>query len=118
MAFATASLNTMLDAIPAAGTLHVSLHTADPGSTGANESTGGSPAYARQAAPFDAAAAGSRALTADETFDVPASTITHFGIWDAATVGNFIGSGDITDEVFASQGQYKLLAASTSMDLS
>ena len=40
------------------GTLitHFSLHTADPGATGASEVTGGSPAYARKAAVWAAAA--------------------------------------------------------------
>ncbi len=67
-----------------------SLHTGDPGSTGANEATGGSPAYARKAATWAAASAGSRALAATfPVFDVPAGTYYYLGYWSASTVGTF-----------------------------
>ncbi|WP_022699291.1 phage tail fiber protein [Euryhalocaulis caribicus] len=111
--FTEAAKNTMLDALSG---LHLSLHTGDPGSTGANEVTGGS--YARQPAAFDAADAGSRALSGDETFAVPGSTtVTHVGIFDALTDGNFLGVIDTTDEAFAADGQMVVRAASTSLDL-
>lgn len=68
---------------------HFSLHTGDPSTTGANEVTGGSPAYARKAASWAAAASGQRATNAGVTFDVPAgTTVYHVGFWDALTVGN------------------------------
>lgn len=72
---------------------YVSLHTADPGNTGANEVTGGS--YARQLAGFGAPAddSGVRAVTnaADIDFTgMPATTVTHFAIWNAATSGNSV----------------------------
>lgn len=78
----------MLDAI---GITHASLHTAYSAS-GANEVTGGSPAYARKAATFAAAAGGSRASSNAPVFDVPAATTVRFvGFWDALVAGNFKG---------------------------
>lgn len=113
--FSTTAKNTALDAITVT---YASLHTADPGASGtANEVTGGSPAYARQSCSFAAAAAGSRALSADVTFDVPATTVAYVGYW-SALAGTFMGSDAVTAEVFAAQGQYKILAAGTTLSLS
>lgn len=79
---ATATKNKMLDA----ETLNsVSLHTAFPGVTGANEVSGGAPAYARKAIVTNAASGGQRLLNAAVTFDVPASTIRWVGFWNGAT---------------------------------
>lgn len=66
----------------------VSLHTADPGLTGASEA-----AVSRQNASgsFAAASGGSKASNANIDFaSMPATTITHVGIWDASTSGNFL----------------------------
>ena len=71
--------------------VYVSLHTADPGTTGASEVTGGS--YARQLASssFAAAGSGSKASNANVDFaSMPATTVTHAGIWDAVSGGNFL----------------------------
>ena len=65
-----------------------SLHTGFPGSTGANEVTGGAPAYAQKAITINAASGGSRLLNAAVTFDVPACTVKWVGFWNA---GVFIG---------------------------
>lgn len=74
---------------------YVSTHTADPGETGASESTGGS--YARQTASFAAASAGAVVSDADLVWtNMPASTVTHVGIWDASTAGNFLWGGALT----------------------
>lgn len=73
--------------------VYVSLHTADPGETGANEVTGGS--YARQVATFGAAASGTTSNSGDLSFtDMPAATVTHVGVWDASSAGNplFLGA--------------------------
>jgi hypothetical protein len=65
---------------------HASLHTAFPGTTGANEVTGG--AYARKSITMNAPSGGQRLLNAAVTFDVPASTIRWIGLWnDAVFVG-------------------------------
>lgn len=108
MPYVNASKNTMLDHLGTLG-LYVSLHTADPGATGTNEVTGGSPAYARKSVTWAAASGGSKAASNQPEFDVPASTtITHVGIWSASTSGTFYGSGTITSETFAAQGTYTL----------
>jgi len=75
--------------------LYLSLHTADPGSTGANEATGGS--YARQAIPKVAPSSGTYTSDAAITFaSMPAGTFTHVGLWDAATAGNYIDGDALT----------------------
>jgi len=72
-----------------------SLHTGDPGITGANECTGGS--YARQAIEFDAAANGATANTNQEEWTaMPACSISYLGLWDALSSGNFLQAGGIT----------------------
>jgi len=101
-----------LDAI-AADAVWISLHTADPGTDGSNEVTGGTPAYARLQGTWDAASGGERALNADLTFDVPATTVAWVGVWDAETTGNFRGKHQVTSEVFAAQGLYTVEAAAT-----
>lgn len=86
--FTAAAKNAMLDAEPST---HLSLHSAWS-ATGANELTGGSPAYARQAATWSAAVAAEAALSAPVTFDVPAgSTVQFVGRWNALTAGTFLG---------------------------
>lgn len=101
--------NLMLDALGAV-VGYVSLHTADPGSTGTNEVTGGSPAYARKAVTWNASSAGDLDNNANPVFDVPASTtITHFGLWSAATSGTFYGGDALSaSESFGAQGTYTL----------
>lgn len=100
--------NVALDAV-AAVAVYASLHTADPGTTGTSEVSGGSPAYARKAITWNAASGGNLDNNANPVFDVPAgTTITHFGLWSASSGGTFYGSGDITDETFAGQGTYTL----------
>lgn len=70
--------------------LYVSLHTADPDTTGTSEVTGGSPAYARKAITWSAPGAGAT-VSAIVDFDVPANTaITHVGTWSALTGGTFL----------------------------
>jgi hypothetical protein len=87
--------NLMLDQLDeslATGADFGSLHTAYS-TTGTNEVTGGSPAYARKGITWAAAASGSKALAATfPTWDVPAgTTVAWFGLWDAVTVGTFLG---------------------------
>jgi hypothetical protein len=87
--FTPAAKNNMLNA---SGVTHVSLHDGYPGATGLNELTGGSPAYARKAISFAAAAGGAKASSTTPTFDVPAGkTVRYIGYWDAVSAGNFLG---------------------------
>lgn len=89
--------------------VYASLHTADPGATGTSEVSGGSPAYARKAITWNAAAAGALDNNANPVFDVPlTTTVAWVGFWSAVTAGTFYGSADLTDEVFALQGTYTL----------
>jgi hypothetical protein len=84
------------------------LHTADPSTTGANELTGGSPAYARKAVTWSAAATAAKAASNAPVFDVGAGkTITHWGMWSTATGGTFYYGGTLpASETFGSQGTY------------
>lgn len=105
----------MLDALGAVA-VFASLHTADPGTSGTSEVSGGSPAYARKAITWNAASAGNLDNNANPVFDVPAgTTITHVGLWSAASAGVFYGSFDIVDEAFAAQGTYTLSDADISL---
>lgn len=88
--------------------IYASLHNGAPGDTGANEITGGTPAYARKSITGAAAAGGSITYEPDVVIDVPATTVMHVGYWDAVTAGNFLGSDPVTNEVFAAQGTYTL----------
>lgn len=75
-----ATANSMLDS----QTLNsCSLHTAYS-ATGANEVTGGTPAYARKAITVAAASARARAASTAPVFDVPAATtVAWVGLWDS-----------------------------------
>jgi hypothetical protein len=91
MPLATVADNYVLDQLGANRLLYASLHSAYS-ATGANELTGGSPAYARQALAWSAASGAGKNLSASPTFNVPGgSTVAWVGFWDAATAGNFQG---------------------------
>lgn len=97
--------------------LYASLHIADPGGTGANEVTGGTPAYIRKLITWDTAAAGSMSDSGtDPVLDVPTgTTITHLGFWSAESAGTNYGEADITDEVFGAQGTYTVTSITLSI---
>lgn len=88
------------------GVTHASLHTAAAGTTGANEATGGSPAYARKAITFTDGSADGSTVGSQVTFDVPAGTYVEIGFWTAATGGTFKGSVPLqSNAVLGGQGQ-------------
>ena len=97
---------------------YVSLHTADPGTTGASEATGGSPAYARKAitwgTPTFSAGTETVSSAATITFDVPAGTYAYFGLWDALA-GNYLMGGTCTSQTFSGQGQYQISSGQLSV---
>jgi hypothetical protein len=108
MRFADLAVQRMLNALDESGgagvgATHGSLHSAYS-SSGANELTGGSPAYARKAATWAAASGRSKATSASMVFDVPAGqTVRWVGFWDAVSAGNFLGmvpNGGGTPEAF------------------
>lgn len=114
----TTARNVGVDAI-AALALRVALHTGDPGGANLanNEVTGGAPAYARKAIAWNAASGGAAAATADVTLDVPASTtVTWISIWNVAGTVRYYKKA-VTSEAFGAQGTYRVIAASTSLDL-
>lgn len=75
-----------------------SLHSDFPGSTGANELTGGS--YARKSIVLNAASGGQRLLNAGVTFDVPSSTVRWFGFWEGTTFKECAPNGGDTPKNF------------------
>lgn len=99
MPFNDAAKNVALDALDESATqiTHIGIHTlADPGTStnaGAGEATGGSPAYARQAVTWGAAASGLKSNSGALTFDVPAGTYAYFTFFNASTgnTGNYRG---------------------------
>lgn len=90
MPLTDAGRNLALDGL-AGGATFASLHTGDPSTTGANEMTGGSPAYARKGITWAASSTGTKANSAACLFDVPASTVAYVGLWSASTAGTFYG---------------------------
>lgn len=93
---------------------YVSLHTGDPGTTGANEATGGTPAYARK--PVTLTVSGLNVQGAEVLCDAPAGTYTHFGLRSSAVGGTFFAGGPLlstganpvpTPQTLSSQGQVK-----------
>lgn len=81
-------------------TWFVSFHDGDPALTGANEvDTGTDADYARIPVTFDPASGGLSLSDVDVSHTAHASAtaydITHVGIWDALTAGNFIQGGEL-----------------------
>jgi hypothetical protein len=84
---------------------YASLHSADPGTTGTSEISGGSPAYARKALTWTAGSVDG-VVTATATFDIPAGTgTTHAGLWPTSTGGTFLDKVAAVYSSQASQGQ-------------
>ena len=91
---------------PAVVTFYVSLHSADPGLTGASELSGSG--YARVAVTANtsnwtapATNGPVRQITNNAVFTFPTAsgawtTATHFGLWDASTTGNFYRGAALT----------------------
>lgn len=69
----------------------ISLHSADPADTGANELTGGG--YARQQVAFGAAAAGTLSNTGAITWSVPAGDVVAWGMNGSSSAGTFYQTG-------------------------
>lgn len=104
MAFNDTLLNYGLDGM-AAVVAEVSLHSADPGTSGTDEVTGGS--YERQVPTFNAATSASVAIDSILTFEVPGggTVVSWVGLWDAADV--FLGGIQLnTSETFEGDGQF------------
>lgn len=97
----------MIDVLKTSGT-YLSLHTADPTTTGGSEVSGGSPAYARKQTTWTSGTTGTLSGT-EVTFDCPAATVTHVGLWSAASGGTFIAGQALSSSiVLGAQGQVKI----------
>lgn len=94
-----AATNTAIQAVlPTAGTFYLSLHSADPGTTGASEFV----TVTRQAFTPSTAAAG--AVSNSNSISVPnagTQTATHIGIWTAATAGSYVIGAPLSSNVTA-----------------
>lgn len=85
----TAAANAALDGLAGTGSTntmtHVSLHTASPSTTGANENAN-TGSYARQACSWNAASGGNKTNSTALTFSTAGSVaVTHIGTWNSAT---------------------------------
>lgn len=91
----------------------ISVHSTDPGTTGAGELTGGTPAYARQAATWTTPTTDTLTLANQPLFNIPpSSTAAYVGFYTAATGGDLLWSRPLpAPEVYAGQGTYTLLSA-------
>lgn len=75
--------------------VYIQLHTADPGAAGTANVAGNA---TRKAVAFVAAAAGSKASSADVTWTSVSTseTYAYVSLWDASTAGNFLWAGALT----------------------
>lgn len=107
--FSTTAKNTMLDAL---GPDYLQLHNGDPGSDGTANVIAGT----KQAAAWDAAASGERALSAAEDYSelTPGASITWVSVWDDAV---FLGKGELSGDVVANaSGEYTVSEATLNLD--
>ena len=100
----TTASNQALDALSGGTTnvlAFVSLHTASPSTTGANEnaSSGG---YARQSCSWNAASSGTKTNSSSLTFTTANTTaVTHFGTFSASSSGTYGIGGALASSVTA-----------------
>lgn len=120
--FSSEALVIMLDQLDAQG-LYVSAHTADPGTTGGSEVSGGS--YARQSLSYNSATGSggtaSMTLAASPTIPIPGTptTVSYLGIWKHVSntaQADWMGRVDIGDETFSSDGNLEVTTLTLSMD--
>lgn len=103
MAFSNAGKNAMLSGLAAVAS-HVSIHSADPGTTGASEVSS-----ARQPIAWDAPGSSIMLLNGVEDVAMPSGTAAYFGLWTALSAGTFLCGGALSaPEVFAAPGTYHL----------
>jgi len=89
------------------GSKYISLHSASPGTTGANEISGGT--YARVATTWGTESGGV-SLGSAVTINVPASTtVAYYGIWTAASGVTYVDGGALpSSETYGGAGTYIL----------
>jgi hypothetical protein len=100
VAFTSPALNAAVDAIAALGA-RISFHTADPGTTGANEISG----TGRPATTWGTTSNGTKVGSQVSAAISGSTTATHWGIWTAPTGGVFLYGGALgAPESFGSAG--------------
>lgn len=88
---------------PSTTSYWMSLHTGDPGTTGASEYSG----VTRQQFPAGTASGGAISNTSAVNFTTDGTTaVTHIGIWDAATAGNYVIGAALSSSVTAASIQF------------
>lgn len=107
LTFGTSHAATLLGTMTSGA--YLSLHTADPGATGANEVTGGS--YARLACAITVTNKTATNDAAEDFTGMPAATVTHVGIWSASSGGTFRFGGALTSSQAVLAGQTFTIAA-------
>lgn len=94
---------------PSTTSYWMSLHTADPGTTGASEYAG----VTRIQFPAGTASGGAISNTSTMTFTTSGATaVTHIGIWDALTAGNYVIGAALASPVTATSIVFGGAAAS------
>lgn len=94
-------------------TPYVSLHTASPATTGANEITAGSEggSYARQPCSSWGVALPRTNAAVVEWTNTPFIEVSHFGLWDAVSGGNFLMGGTLMLSTTLGLGEHVRFAA-------
>lgn len=97
--------------------VYVKLHTADPGASGATAAAAGD--TTRKQITWNAPSSGSMTMAtiaSSWTNGGTSETITHISFWDAATVGNFLGSAALTaSQAWASGNTFALNSCTVSL---
>ncbi len=103
--------------------VYVAFHTADPTDAGSGAEVSGN-AYARVqhqgTAAWDAPASRATQNTTAITFPTPTGswgTITHYGIWDAASAGNLLIYGALASSIAPSSGTVRFSAGALDLVL-
>lgn len=86
MAFTSASKDAAVNALTGLGSW-ISLHSADPGTLGTSEVSGGS--YARQQTTWGVSSSGTSSGSQVTFTSVPGGSYTYYGVWTAASGGTF-----------------------------
>ena len=106
-------------ALATTGWSYVSLHTADPGTTGASEVT--STSYSRVAVSWGSPSSGSVSNSGALSINLPASTTaSYFGVWSASTSGTYYIGGALSPSITtgASAGTVSIAASALSVSAS
>lgn len=96
----------------ALSTVYVSLHSGDPGTSGQNSNVQATitgvanrtPVVTSTFSAVGSAPGGGYQITNVNSVQITtnaagSATVTHFGVWDATTAGNFLASGSLTTPV-------------------